>query len=152
MTFEFDEYLTDLIDEYVQEYRPLLLRGANGDWLFPGTTGGSKDPHLFGIQITERIQKATGLRITIHQFRHAAVAIYLKYHPGDYETVRRLLGHRNIRTTINFYCGGNHPGKPRVRQYRHVPFHDPHNRCHFRMRFINRHSCAITIPANKDSF
>ena len=105
LTFEFDEYLTDLIDEYVQEYRPLLLRGANGDWLFPGTTGGSKDPHLFGIQITERIQKATGLRITIHQFRHAAVAIYLKYHPGDYETVRRLLGHRNIRTTINFYCG-----------------------------------------------
>ena len=43
LTFEFDEYLTDLIDEYVQEYRSLLLRGANGDWLFPGTTGGSKD-------------------------------------------------------------------------------------------------------------
>jgi integrase len=105
LTFEVDEYLTDLIDEYVQEYRPFLLRGANGDWLFPGTTGGSKDPHLFGIQITERIQKATGLRITLHQFRHAAAAIYLKYHPGDYETVRRLLGHRNIRTTINFYCG-----------------------------------------------
>ena len=105
LTFEFDDYLTDLIDEYVQEYRPFLLRGSNGDWLFPGTNGGSKDPHLFGIQITERIQKATGLRITIHQFRHAAAAIYLKYHPGDYETVRRLLGHRNIRTTINFYCG-----------------------------------------------
>ena len=63
LTFEFDDYLTELIDEYVQEYRPSLLRGANGDWLFPGTTGGSKNPHLFGIQITERIQKATGLRI-----------------------------------------------------------------------------------------
>ena len=37
LTFEFDDYLTDLIDEYVQEYRPSLLRGANGDWLFPGT-------------------------------------------------------------------------------------------------------------------
>jgi integrase len=105
LTFEFDDYLTELIDEYVQEYRPSLLRGANGDWLFPGTTGGSKDPHLFGIQITERIQKATGLRITIHQFRHAAAAIYLRHHPGDYETVRRLLGHRNIRTTVRFYCG-----------------------------------------------
>ena len=104
LTFEFDDYLSELIDEYVQEYRPSLLRGANGDWLFPGTTGGSKDPHLFGIQITERIQKATGLRITIHQFRHAAAAIYLRYHPGDYETVRRLLGHRNIRTTVRFYC------------------------------------------------
>jgi integrase len=105
LTFEFDKYLAELIDEYVQEYRPSLLRGANGDWLFPDTAGGSKDPHLFGIQITERIQKATGLRINIHQFRHAAAAIYLKHHPGDYETVRRLLGHRNIRTTIRFYCG-----------------------------------------------
>jgi integrase len=105
LTFEFDDYLTDLIDEYVQEYRPSLLRGANGDWLFPGTTGGSKNPHLFGIQITDRIQKATGLRITIHQFRHAAAAIYLKHHPGDYETVRRFLGHKSLKTTINFYCG-----------------------------------------------
>jgi integrase len=105
LTFELDEYLTDLIDEYVHEYRPSLLRGFNGAWLFPGTTGGSKDPHLFSIQITERIEKATGLRITMHQFRHAAAAIYLKYHPGDYETVRRLLGHRSIKTTVNFYCG-----------------------------------------------
>lgn len=105
LTFELDEYVTGLIEEYVQEYRPIVLRGANEDWLFPGTNGGSKNPHLFGIQITDRIQKATGLRITIHQFRHAAAAIYLKHHPGDYETVRRLLGHRNIRTTVNFYCG-----------------------------------------------
>jgi hypothetical protein len=29
----------------------------------------------------------------------------VKHHPGDYETVRRFLGHRNIRTTVKFYCG-----------------------------------------------
>jgi integrase len=58
-----------------------------------------------GIQVTERIQKVTGLRITLHQYRHAAAAVYLKDHPGDYETVRRFLGHRNIRTTVNRYCG-----------------------------------------------
>jgi hypothetical protein len=40
LTFEFDDYLTGLIDEYVQEYRPRLMRGANGDCLFPGTTEG----------------------------------------------------------------------------------------------------------------
>jgi integrase len=50
-------------------------------------------------------KKVTGLRITLHQYRHAAAAVYLKEHPGDYETVRRFLGHRNIRTTVNFYCG-----------------------------------------------
>jgi integrase len=105
LTFELDDYVTGVIEEYVQDYRPTVLRGANSDWLFPGMKGKPKNSHLFGIQVTDRIQKATGLRMTLHQFRHAAAAIYLKHHPGDYETVRRLLGHRNIKTTINFYCG-----------------------------------------------
>jgi integrase len=56
-------------------------------------------------QVSQRVYKSTGLEITTHQFRHAAAAFYLKHHPGDYETVRRILGHRNIQTTINFYCG-----------------------------------------------
>ena len=60
---------------------------------------------FFSNQITERILKATGLRITAHQFRHAAAAIYLKHHPGNYEHIRRVLGHRNPTTTVKFYCG-----------------------------------------------
>ena len=105
LEFEFDDFVTAVIDEYIHDYRPVLMRGRSEDWLFPGEGGGSKDSHLLGIQVTERIQKATGLRITLHQYRHAAAAVYLKDHPGDYETVRRFLGHRNIRTTVNFYCG-----------------------------------------------
>jgi integrase len=105
LNFRFDQALTDLIDEYVQEFRPALLRGTNAPWLFPGEAGQPKNKLMFSKLITERIQKATGLRITVHQFRHAAAAIYLKHRPGDYETVRRLLGHRSIQTTIKFYCG-----------------------------------------------
>jgi integrase len=56
-------------------------------------------------QVTKRIQRATGLRVTVHQFRHAAAALILKAKPGNYEYVRRILGHRNIQTTINFYVG-----------------------------------------------
>ena len=96
---------TDLIDEYVHEFRPVLLRGTNASWLFPGEDSQPKNKLLFGKQITERIQMATGLRITPHQFRHAAAALYLKHHPGNYETVRQFLGHRDIQTTIRFYCG-----------------------------------------------
>ena len=83
----------------------MLLRGANAPWLFPGEAGQPKHRLQFRKQITVRIQKAIGLRITVHQFRHAAAAIYLKHRPGDYETVRRFLGHRDIQTTIRFYCG-----------------------------------------------
>jgi len=105
LNFKFDQPLTDLLDEYIHEFRPTLLRGANTGWLFPGEAGQPKHKLLFSKQITVRIQKATGLRLTVHQFRHAAAAIYLAHRPGDYETVRRLLGHRNIQTTTRFYCG-----------------------------------------------
>ena len=105
LDFPFDDILTALINEYVHEFRPALLRGSNASWLFPGVAGEPKTGNMFSTQITERIQKATGLRITAHQFRHAAAAIYLKERPGDYETVRRFLGHRNIQTTISFYIG-----------------------------------------------
>jgi integrase len=105
LNFKFDQPLTDLIDEYVHEFRPTVLRGTNAPWLFPGEGGKPKTTSGFGLQMIKRIQKAIGLRITPHQFRHAAAAIYLKHRPGDYETVRRLLGHRSIRTTIQFYCG-----------------------------------------------
>lgn len=105
LTFELEEYVSAIIDEYVHEFRPALMRGSNDEWLFPGGNGGSKTQTLFGIQLTKRIQQLTGLRITLHQFRHATAAVYLKDHPGEYETVRRFLGHRNIRTTVNSYCG-----------------------------------------------
>jgi integrase len=104
LNFQLDQLLTELIDEYVDVFRPALLR-ANSPWLFPGEGAEPKTVNTFGIQITERIERAIGLRITPHQFRHAAAAIYLKHRPGDYETVRRLLGHKNIKTTVDFYCG-----------------------------------------------
>jgi integrase len=105
LNFKFDPPITDLIDEYIHQFRPTLLRGSNASWLFPGEGHKPKTTLMFGKQITVRIQKAIGLRITPHQFRHAAATIYLKHRPGDYETVRRLLGHRDINTTVRFYCG-----------------------------------------------
>jgi integrase len=103
LNYPLAQSLTDLIDEYVHDFRPILLRGSNESWLFPGETGGFKTPAMFSEQISQRIDKAVGLTITVHQFRHAAAAYYLKLHPGHYEAVRQLLGHRNIQTTIRFY-------------------------------------------------
>lgn len=98
-------YLTRLIDEYVHDFRSVLLRGRNEDWLFPGQRQGAKEKISFSSQIVGRIYKATGLKMTCHQFRHAAGAIILKQRPGEYELVRQLLGHRSVKTTINSYIG-----------------------------------------------
>jgi integrase len=105
LEYPLEQYLTRLLDEYVHDFRPVLLRGRNDDWLFPGEFGGAKHEVCLSSQITKRIYNATGLRMTVHQFRHAAGALILKRRPGEYELVRRLLGHRNVQTTINAYVG-----------------------------------------------
>jgi hypothetical protein len=105
LEFPLEPYLTQLIDEYVFDHRASLLRGSNEDWLFPGLRAGTKGKSFLSGQITKRIFKATGLRITVHQFRHAAAALLLMRRPGEYELVKKLLGHRKVSTTISAYIG-----------------------------------------------
>jgi integrase len=105
LEYPLPQYLKELIDEYVHDFRPTLMRGTNDDWLFPGQCRGAKGKICLSGQITERIWKATGVRVTVHQFRHAAGAIILKQRPGEYELVRQILGHRSAQTTINAYIG-----------------------------------------------
>jgi len=105
LEYPLEQDLTRMIDEYVHDFRPIVLRGRNDDWLFPGQRGGAKSDTLFSGQIKQRIYQTTGLRMTVHQFRHAAGALIFQSRPGEYELVRRLLGHRNVQTTINAYIG-----------------------------------------------
>ena len=44
------------------------------------------------------------LFVTGQQFRHVIGYLYLKAHPGNYEVVRELLGHKDINTTMAFYA------------------------------------------------
>ena len=105
LQYPLEDHISSLIDAYVHEFRPTLLRGRDEDYLFPGMRKGSKGKITFSGQITHRIFKRTGLRITAHQFRHAAGALILQKNPGNYELVRLMLGHRDVQTTIRCYAG-----------------------------------------------
>jgi len=105
LEFELDEATSRLIDRYLADFRSPLTRGAQNDWLFPGEDANHKGAATLSRQISARVHKATGVALTAHQFRHAAAAIFLKHRPGEYELVRRLLGHRSITTTTRFYAG-----------------------------------------------
>jgi integrase len=39
-----------------------------------------------------------------HLFRHLAGMLFLERQPGEYETVRRLLGHKKLETTMGYYA------------------------------------------------
>lgn len=107
LKFPFSNEVTEFIDIYVREFRPTLLRKTNTPLLFPGRNGkgNAKLTTSLSDQIAKVTQRELGVRLTAHQFRHAAAAVILKHDPGNYEQVRRILGHRNIQTSINFYVG-----------------------------------------------
>lgn len=54
--------------------------------------------------LSGQIYRETGLRVHAHLFRHIAAKLYLSENPDDFETVRRLLKHRNFNTTMEFYA------------------------------------------------
>ena len=77
--------------------------GVASPWLFPGESDGHKTKTTLSGQIIDRITKEIGIRVTPHQFRHLAAAFILEKDPANYGFVRRVLGHKNLQTTINFY-------------------------------------------------
>jgi integrase len=92
------------IRTYIADWRP-LLSGGKGTALFPGCTGKAKDQSCLSRQITRAVRNALGLTVTPHQFRHIAAKLYLDRHPGAYEVMRRLLGHKILTTTYQHYAG-----------------------------------------------
>jgi integrase len=95
----------DLIETYIEKFRPHLTSTRNDTSLFPGIGRGPKNQSFFGTQISQTIRAYTGLRVNPHLFRHLGAKLHLDAHPGDYETVRRVLAHRSIQTTSDFYTG-----------------------------------------------
>jgi integrase len=96
--------LNEMLASYLTVFRPRLYRAEN-PWLFPGGFDGHKAKGTLSGQIIELITKALGIRVTPHQFRHLAAAFILEKDPANYEFVRRVLGHKNLQTTINYYVG-----------------------------------------------
>ena len=104
LAFEVSDALGAVMDVYLARCRPLLSDDPQG-FLFPARKGGAKTPAQLAEQIKRMIQQETGIDQNAHLFRHLAAKLFLTAHPGEYETVRLLLGHKSIATTVGFYCG-----------------------------------------------
>jgi integrase len=93
-----------LIETYVTKFRERLAApGCTA--LFPGRNGGVKSVNALRDLIARTVHRYTGMRMHPHLFRHAGAKLFLDANPGQYEVVRRVLAHRAIGTTTNFYCG-----------------------------------------------
>ena len=102
--FEFPAKTRDLVVWYVREYRPHLLR-TETTALFPGAGAGPKRAGTLAGQVKKVICDYLGIEFNMHLFRHAGVKMYLDVRPGNYEVMRRVLGHRSMETTSSTYAG-----------------------------------------------
>ena len=51
------------------------------------------------------LKKRAGIVLSSHQFRHLSAKMLLDAEPGNFETVRQLLGHKTLSTTVGAYAG-----------------------------------------------
>lgn len=93
-----------LLDRHLLRYRPLLEKIPSRK-LFISWNGRQKTPAELGAQIPKFLKQQLGIEMTLHLFRHFAGFVFLNHHPGEYETVRQLLGHKSLRITVDFYTG-----------------------------------------------
>ena len=94
-----------LLDLYLTKYRP-LLDNPNSPWLFAGQKPDTrKAAETLRHQIKTMIWQRCGLDFRPHTFRHASAKIMLDQNPGAYGQVQRILGHKSIKTTTQFYTG-----------------------------------------------
>jgi integrase len=96
--------LSEMIDLYTRGFQPRLAAG-DSPYLFPARAGGGhKSQMTLAQQLQVRLYERLGFKMTPHQFRHLSAWLYLRRNQGDYVTVQKLLGHKNIKTTMNFYA------------------------------------------------
>lgn len=95
-----------VIERYLAVFRPILIKNGGG-WLFPGNSDGHKAPGVLSKQLSRFLKRELGLEFHAHLIRHWAAFAYLEDNPGDYETVRQVLGHKSINVTLAHYASAS---------------------------------------------
>ena len=104
LEYPLPEHCRELLHEYLDRYRSYATV-KDREWLFLRMDGSRAPDSALRDGITKAVARELGIAMTPHQFRHVAAEVALDIHPGALGLVRDLLGHRNIKTTSNFYAG-----------------------------------------------
>ena len=104
LTFDIPPQVGKMLIEYRDRIAPKVI-GRRPDRIFVNADGTPKSQAMVAKLIKDTLRKRAGIELTAHQFRHLGAKTILDDQPGAHETVRQLLGHKNIRTTTWFYSG-----------------------------------------------
>lgn len=106
LAFDLPPPLARMLLEYVNDVAPRIL-GRRPERLFFNIDGTAKHAQAVAQLIRKTLRKRLGIELTPHQFRHLSARTVLDAEPGAFETVRQLLGHQSLNTTVTAYTGIN---------------------------------------------
>jgi integrase len=95
--------LIPLLEAYLEDHRPHLMRDTDPGTLFLNHNGGPLRGQEISELVSQRTFEHTGRRVNPHLVRDIFAYAWLDDHPEDYLTVSKILWHRNIATTLQVY-------------------------------------------------
>ena len=99
LAFDIPPHLAKMLIEYRNRLAPKVI-GRRPDRLFVKADGTAKNQWAVAWLIRTYLRKRAGLQLSGHQFRHVGAKGVLDAEPGNFETVRQLLGHASLQTTV----------------------------------------------------
>jgi integrase len=102
--FDIPSHIARMLIEYRDHIAPKVL-GRRPIRLFVNPDGTPKHPQTVSKLIGRTVRRYAGAELSPHQLRHLAAKILLDDSPGAFELVKQLLGHGNLKTTVNAYAG-----------------------------------------------
>ena len=104
LAFDIPLHVAKMLLEYRNNIAPRII-GHRPERLFVTVHGTPKSRETLAVLLRTYLNRRAGIVISAHQFRHLSAKILLDAEPGSFETVRQLLGHTNMRTTVGAYAG-----------------------------------------------
>jgi len=104
LAFDIPPEVAKMMIEYRDHIAPKVI-GHRPKRLFVNVDGTPKGQDAVADLITRHLAKRAGIVLTPHQFRHLSAKVLLDAEPGSFETVRQLLGHASLNTTVASYAG-----------------------------------------------
>lgn len=106
-----DATASRLMDNYLKILRPKLLHPEDGQnpFLFPSPPHAGKQRiggcyETLPDRLVDVVHERVGVRINPHLWRHLIGWIWLKEDPDKLPAVQKLLGHKSIQTTVDYYA------------------------------------------------
>jgi integrase len=104
LAFDIPPEVAKMLIEYRNRIAPKVI-GHRPDRLFVKADGTPKNQWAVAWLIRTYLKKRVGIVLSSHQFRHLSAKVLLDAQPGNFETVRQLLGHKSLSTTVAAYAG-----------------------------------------------